>query len=105
MPEMLEDINLDSLLQDATDEFPIESEVEIAEKVVSEGAPEVLSEESPLDMIQKVIIEWRNGDYDTNLQALLAVDAIMNSGDTPKDERAWAKSVMRDLKINEVGAD
>jgi hypothetical protein len=61
--------------------------------------------ESPLDMIQRVIAEWREGQYDTNLEALLAVDAIMNSGDTTKDETAWAKSVMRDLKINEVPQD
>ena len=62
-------------------------------------------QEAPLDMIQKVIAEWRNGQYDTNLEALLAVDAIMNSGDSPIAENAWANSVLRDLKINEVAKD
>ena len=62
-------------------------------------------QEAPLDMIQKVIAEWRNGEYDTNLEALLAVDAIMNSGDSPVAENAWANSVLRDLKINEVAKD
>ena len=78
----------------------VSQEINSIEMIEPEG-----EQESPLDMIQKVIAEWREGQYETNLEALLAVDAIMNSGDSAVSENAWANSVLRDLKINEVAKD